>query len=217
MWRELGDKAQLVRALNTLAAVRSERGDVAGSMTFNEEVLQLNRELNDQWGVAQALSDVGWSAVFVGDYARGTPLLEESLALQRTLQDTFGIAWSALALGVARFLQNENDPAAALMAESLRLFGAMHNQWYIAGCLEVIAGIAGAQGNFQRAAQLLGAHDRLVDVMGAKIPVFWERSIRQPLLAQVNAAMDEATFKAEWDKGHVLTLEQSIELALLEV
>ena len=137
--------------------------------------------------------------------------------LQRTLQDTFGIAWSTLALGVARFLQNENDAAAALMAESLRLFGAMHNQWYIAGCLEVVAGIASAQSNFQRAAQLLGAHDRLVEVMGAKIPVFWERSIRQPLLAQLNAAIDEAAFKAEWSNGHALTLEQAIELALTEV
>ena len=66
--------------LNTLAAVLSERGDVAGSAVFSEEVLRLNRELNDEWGVAQALSDVGWNAVFLGEYARGTPLLEESLA-----------------------------------------------------------------------------------------------------------------------------------------
>jgi predicted ATPase len=216
LWRELGDKAKLARALNTLAAVRSERGDVAGSAAYNEEVLQLSRELNDQWGVAQALSDVGWSAVFLSDYARGTPLLEESLALQRKLQDTFGIAWSALALSVARFLQGESDPAAALMAESLRLFGAMHNQWFIAGCLEVFAGIAGARGQHQRAAQLLGAHDRLVEAMGAKIPVFWDRSIRQPLLAQLNTAIDEAAFTAAWGAGHALTLEQAIEYALSE-
>jgi len=214
VWRELGDKAQLARALNTLAAVRSEHGDVAGSAAFNEEVLQLSRALNDEWGVAQALSDVGWSAVFLGEYARGTPLLEESLALQRKRQDTFGIAWSALALGVARFLQGQLDPAEALMTESLRLFGTLHNQWYVAGCLEIIAAIAGARQHYPRAAQLLGAHDRLVEAMGAKIPVFWERTIRTPLLAQLNAVLDEATFKAEWTSGHALTLDQSIALAL---
>lgn len=217
LWRELGDKAQLARALNTLAAVRSERGDVAGSVAFNEEVLQISRELNDDWGIAQALSDVGWSAVFLGDYARGTPLLEEGLELQRERQDTFGIAWTALALGVARFLQNQIDPAAALMAESLRLFGALQNQWYIAGCLEVTAGIAGARHQPQRAARLLGAHDRLVEVMGAKIPVFWDRSIRQPLLTQLNTMSSDTMFQAEWSAGHALTLEQAIELALRDV
>jgi predicted ATPase len=214
LWRELGDKAKLARALNTLAAVRSERGDVAGGAAYNEEVLRLSRELNDQWSVAQALSDVGWSAVFLGDMARGIPLLEESLALQRKLQDTFGLAWSALALGVARFLQGQIDPSAALMSESLRLFGAMHNQWYIAGCLEIIAAIAGARGQHQRAAQLLGAHDRLVEAMGARIPVFWERTIRQPLLAQLNAVIDEATFKAAWEAGHTLSLTAAIDDAL---
>jgi predicted ATPase len=216
LWRELGDRAQLARALNTLAAVRSERGDVAGSVAFNEEVLQISRELNDEWGVAQALSDVGWSAVFMGEYARGTPLLEESLALQRKHQDTFGIAWSALALGVARFLQCEIDQSAALMAESVRLFGALQNQWYVAGCLEVFAGIAGARQQPQRAAQLLGAHDRLVEVMGAKIPVFWDRTIRQPLLAQLNTMIDDATFKTEWNAGHALSFEQAIDFAVQE-
>jgi non-specific serine/threonine protein kinase len=100
------------------------------------------------------------------------------------------------------------------MAESLQLFGALHNQWFIAGCLEIIAAIAGARGQPQRAAQLLGAHDRLVEAMGAKIPVFWERSIRQPLLAQLSAIIDEETFKVEWSKGHALTLEQTVEHAL---
>ncbi len=187
---------------------------MAGSAVYNEEVLQLSRELRDQWAVAQALSDVGWSAVFQGDAARGTPFLEESLALQRKLQDTFGIAWSALALGVARFLQGEIDPAATLMAESLTLFGEMHNQWFIAGCLEIIAALAGAHGRPQRAAQLLGAHDRLMEAMGAKIPVFWERTIRQPLLAQLNTALDQTTFQQAWSRGHALTLEQALEYAL---
>jgi hypothetical protein len=121
-----------------------------------------------------------------------------------------------LALGVARFLQHEIDPAAALMAESLRLFGAMHNQWFISGCLEVIAGIAGARGQPQRAAQLLGAHDRLVEAMGAKIPVFWERAIRQPLLIQLNAAIDEATFQVEQTAGRNLSIAEAIEYALSE-
>jgi tetratricopeptide (TPR) repeat protein len=212
--RELGNKANLAKALNTLAAVSSERGDVARSMLYSEEVLALYRELNDQRDIALALSDVGWGAVFLSDYARGTPLLEESLALQRKLQDTFGIALSALALGVARFLQGDLEPATRLMQESLRLFGPMHNQWYIAGCLEVFAGIAGACHQPQRAAQLLGAHDRLVEVMGAKIPVFWERAIRQPLLTKIHAELDEAAFDAACSIGQKMTLDEAMHYAL---
>lgn len=215
--RELDNKANLAKALNTLAAVSSERGDVARSMAYHDEVLALYRELNDQRGSAQALSDVGWGAVFLSDYARGTPLLEESLALQRKLQDTFGIAWSALALGVARFLQGDLEPATQLMQESLRLFGPMHNQWYISGCLEVFAGIAGVRHQPQRAAQLLGAHDHLVAAMGAAIPVFWERAIRQPLLTKIHAELDEAAFDAACDIGQQMTLDEAIEYALGEV
>jgi non-specific serine/threonine protein kinase len=190
---------------------------VERSATYNAEVLALYRELNDRRGVAQALSDVGWAAVFLSDYARGIPLLEESLTLERQLEDTLGVAWATLALGTARLLNGEAEAAARLLHESLTLYRPTNNKWYIAGCLEGLASVASAQHQPKRAAQLLGAHDRLVEEMGAKIPVFWERSIRQPLLAQLNTVLDEATYHAEWTKGHTLTLEQAIALALMEV
>jgi len=217
LWRELDDKAKLAQALNTLAAVASERGEVERSATYNAEVLALYRALNDRHGVAQALSDVGWAAVFLSDYARGIPLLEESLMLERQFQDTLGVAWATLALGTARLLNGEAEAAATLLHESLTLYRPTANKWYIAGCLEGLASVASAQHQPERAAQLLGAHDRLVEEMGAKIPVFWERAIRQPLLAQLNAAMDDANYQAEWTKGRVLTMEQAIALALIEV
>jgi non-specific serine/threonine protein kinase len=176
----------------------------------------LYRELEDQWGTAQALSDVGWAAVFLNDYADGIPLLEESLALQRNLKDTMGIAWSMLALGTARLLNNDTDAAAQLLAESLTLYRQSNNKWYIAGCLEGLASVASARHEPERAARLLGAHDQLVDEMGAKIPVFWERAIRQPLLADLHSQLDEAAFNSAWAVGRKMTMEQAIEDALKE-
>ncbi|MBI5565384.1 MAG: tetratricopeptide repeat protein, partial [Chloroflexi bacterium] len=214
IWRELGDRAKLAQALNTRAAVASERGEVERSATYNAEVLTLYRELNDRRGVAQALSDVGWAAVFLNDYARGIPLLEESLTLERQFQDTLGVAWGTLALGTARMLNGNIEAAATLLHESLTLYRPTENKWYIAGCLEGLASVASAQQQPERAARLLGAHDRLVDEMGAKIPVFWERSIRQPLLAQLNAQIEAQMFEAAMQAGRRLTLNQAIELAL---
>lgn len=217
IWRELGDKARLAQALNTLAAVASERGEVNRSAEYNAEVLTLYRELNDRRGVAQALSDVGWAAVFLSDYARGIPLLEESLQLERQFQDVLGIAWATLALGTARLLNGEIDAAEALLRESLTLYRATDNKWYIAGCLEGLASVASAQHQPERAAWLLGAHDRLVDEMGAKIPVFWERAIRQPLIAQLSARLTSAALAAAIEAGRTATLNEAIDLALTEV
>jgi non-specific serine/threonine protein kinase len=212
--RELGDKARLARALNTLAAVAAERGDVERSAAYNEEALTLYRELGDRWGIAQALSDVGWSAVFLSNYARGIPLLEESLALERNLEDAMGIAWSALALGTARLLNHDTDAAARLLTESLAVYRQLDNKWYIAGCLEGLASVASARHEPERAARLLGAHDQLVEEMGAKIPVFWERAIRRPLLADLHSHLDDAAFDAAWAEGRAMTLAQTIAYAL---
>jgi hypothetical protein len=101
-----------------------------------------------------------------------------------------------------------------LLHESLTLYRPTDNKWYIAGCLEGLASVASAQHQPERAVRLLGAHDRLVEEMGAKIPVFWERSIRQPLLTQIHAGLDEAAFDAACDLGRRMSLDEAIQLAL---
>jgi hypothetical protein len=76
---------------------------------------------------------------------------------------------SALALGMGKLLLGEVDHAAQLLAESLALFRPMDNKWYIADCLEGLASVANLRQQPERAVRLLGAHDRLVEVMGVKI------------------------------------------------
>jgi len=39
------------------------------------------------------------------------------------------------------------------------------------------------------------------------------KTIRQPLLAQLNTTIDETAFKTAWNAGQALTLEQALEYA----
>jgi hypothetical protein len=83
----------------------------------------------------------------------------------------------------------------------------------MASGLEALAGIAGATGQPERAAQLFGAAAALRESIGAPLSgvgrVFYER-----ILAVARRHSNEADFAQLWVQGEAMSLEQALAYAL---
>jgi hypothetical protein len=90
----------------------------------------------------------------------------------------------------------------------------MGDPWGVAGALEGLAGVLGAQGRDPLTARLLGFTGRLRQEIGAEIPTH-ERPRYERQLAHARAASpNEEAFQAALEEGRVMSLEEATELAL---
>jgi non-specific serine/threonine protein kinase len=79
--------------------------------------------------------------------------------------------------------------------------------------LEYLAGLAGRQGQCERAVRLLGAAEALAATLGRILSVAvadeYERTV-----ASARAALGEPAFTAAWAKGRAMALEAAVAFAL---
>jgi predicted ATPase len=133
------------------------------------------------------------------------------------LQGQHAGAYLALAEQAAPALwgpaQGDHAAARALLEEGLALHQELGEKRGIAFALEAVAGLASAQGQPERAAQLLGAAARLRAAIGAPLPPP-ERADYERTVAAARAHLEPAAFRAAWAEGEALPLEQAVASAL---
>ncbi len=83
----------------------------------------------------------------------------------------------------------------------------------MAECLVGLAGVMGAGGQAERAAQLVGAAERLLEVAGTAISAANQRDYVRTLGA-IRRLIGEAAFTAARTAGHTLGWEQVVTQAL---
>jgi hypothetical protein len=138
--------------------------------------------------------------------------LEGLLVLLRELEHSYIIH----ALGRLGHLERETGDyarASAFYKESLLLRREQGNMLTIAQSLEDFAGLAGRQGQWERAVRLLGAAETLGATLDRTLPVSdaaeYERTV-----AAARDALGEEAFTEAWEAGRAMTLEQAIFHAL---
>jgi tetratricopeptide (TPR) repeat protein len=197
----------VVWSLISLADVALDQGDAAQALGPIEEALALTESLRDNYGNMWARCLLGRLAHLKGDLERAAMLLEESLAWLRN--------WGSPSmfevlndLGRVALDQGNTDRAAALFGESLKLSREPENEIGVALSLVGLAGVAGAWGQPERAAQLLGAAEAIRESIGRPLmPV--ERAVFDRYAATIRAQLDDATFAVMWAEGLKMTLEQA--------
>ena len=122
-----------------------------------------------------------------------------------------GLASVLESLGQAVLVQGDAEHAQALFAQSLRLGQELGSK--SAFVLEGFAGLAGTQGQADRAARLYGAAEALREATHRPIQPF-DRSLRERLLTAARAQLDAAAWQAAWAEGRAMPLEQAIAYAL---
>jgi non-specific serine/threonine protein kinase len=215
-WRELGDRTGTATALNNLGIVACDQRDYCSARAFYEESLAIARELGHRGGTANQLHNLGHVAYEQGDYPAARALFEESLAIERALGNRGGIADSLISLGDVGLEQADYPTAAARHQEGLVIGRELGDQRGIAFALEGRAAVIAALGGPLRAARMWGAAERLRAEIGCPQTPSGQASYDRRVATARKALCDNAAFECAWQEGRALTLEQAIELALME-
>jgi tetratricopeptide (TPR) repeat protein len=210
--QELGDQWGIANSLSDLGFAANSQGDYAAARTLLEESLAIRREIGDQWGIALSLYYLGMVAYSQGDYAVARTRLQECLALCLATGNSHTVHVLGL-LGHVERDAGDYARASAFYRESLLLRRERGDMVTTAQSLEDLAALAGRQGQYERAVQLLGAAEALAAPTGHTLPIAvaeeYERTV-----AAARAALSEEAFSAAWEAGRALTLEQAVAYAL---
>ena len=160
-----------------------------------------------------------------GDLAGAENDYTESLALARDLGDHNYIATALVNLGEVKQLRGDGTASASLFRESLSLYHELGVRHAVAYCLEMLAGLSIGTASpglsigtasFERAAILLGAADRLREILTAPVESF-NRERYDGDLQRAREGAGNAVFDAAWERGRAMPLAGAVAFALSAV
>jgi predicted ATPase/DNA-binding SARP family transcriptional activator len=215
LFRASGDRWGMARTLNQLANVALNAAANGQARALYGESLQLARAIRDTWMEATVLNNLGLVALYEHDYAAAQAVYEASLVLRRQGGDPWAIAESLTGLGRVLVQQDDARRATILLQESVALLRDVGDNRALADSLEALAAATGLQGQPERAARLWAAAETLRGASGAPLDQF-DRTRNERWLAAVRAGVDEAAWRAAWQEGRTMPLEEAIAEALRE-
>ena len=116
-------------------------------------------------------------------------------------------------LGWVAMRERDWDRAKERLAESLEVRQEIGDKGGSAWCLERLAGIAMAQGQAEKAVRLFGAAAAMRSSIGSVIDPA-DQANYEKNRNSLRAKLGKERFKAVWDEGYALTLEQAVAYAL---
>jgi DNA-binding CsgD family transcriptional regulator len=211
---ELGDKESRGELLLWLGYIATVQADYQRATALLDECLGMSREHGKRWLHGNALLQLGMMARHQGDDKRAAAFNTQGLAVLRAIGNKFATAFGLKRYGRDVALpQHHYDEAGALFKESLQLYREVRSRWGSEECLEGLAQVASARGQYEHAARLFGAAEAQREIVG-----WWYEPVDQASHDQwvvpTRAILGETPFAAAWAEGRAMTLDQAIEYAL---
>jgi non-specific serine/threonine protein kinase len=197
----------------------SGEGEPERGLVLVEEAAALARESGDEVVTAFVLCNLGYVALTAGDYERAKAASLEALELHRATppdrqrDNTFVQALHTL--GLVALFEGRLDEARAHFAETLALLVQYHGLASVPERFTVFAALAAREGDFERAAWLLGAADALcerTDIQLALEPL--EMQLHEQTEADARRNLTDEGFSRAREEGRKVPLEEAVALAL---
>jgi Predicted ATPase len=188
---EAGDRHALAAANRGLGLVAMQQNDLADARGYFDKGLEISRELKDDFGVAMSLSFLGDLCRVEEKHGEARPMFEEAAKLFRQLERKVALGDALNNLGTSTFRSREFPAAQCHFAEAAEIALEIGNQITLSHSLDGFAAIAVEVAQFDRAARLSGAAERLRENIGYKNEPA-ERAFRDSYVARLrNALADE--------------------------
>jgi len=211
--RQYADQSGTSLAWSMLGMVARARGkldEAAAFFTASDTHARLTEHLSIKGMALRNRAELAW---IQGDLAQATRLSEEGLLLAQSAGITFVVAAQATTLGHLARQQGNYALAKTRYREALVLYRTFGSPTHRASCLEGLAATLCAEGCYKPATRLCAAAAALREQ--AQTPrLAAEREAFEQTIASAQAALDEATFQAEWGTGSAYTPEAAIDDAL---
>jgi predicted ATPase len=207
-----GERGRAALAQGALALCLVRGGEVdAGEELLTESVATL-REEGESWNAAQMQIYLGVIPFNRGRYGQALERFEAGLAMAQTLQSPYLTCVAAYDVALAEQALGNVARAASLYLQGLALSVEMGDALYEAYCLE---GLAGATGDFRRAARLYGASRARLAAIGvspearATDQVFLRR-----FLERARDGLGDPAWQVAWEEGAALPPDHAVAYAL---
>jgi predicted ATPase len=189
----------------------------AAKPLLREAIAYAERLGGDCTLIGRSEGNLGLAALLQGDFVAAKASLDKSLELRKGSGNRNGIAESLWLQGRLALRQDDFAQAFIHLKESLVLYRTYTTSVWVTRGLVYIAITHIASGHLAPAAQLVGALDARDSELGSintHLDSLASIAEYQSAVENLRAKMPATTFHAEWQVGHKLTIEQSIELAL---
>lgn len=192
-------------------------GDLATATTAFEEGLALlepGRELTVRLDLLLSYSS---ALALLGDAERATWCHEEFLRITEPAGEFFHRAYALWTFGL--FVMNQGDlpRAAELIQQSIELRRELQDLTGLGWSLESLAWAESALQHHERAATLLGAADRLWEIMGRPLQTYQHMyPFHEACLQSAHEQLGSARFETAFAKGAAFSVDDGIAYALGE-
>ena len=213
IWSTLDDLSGIALAHQTLGAVAIAEGDYGQAQSHHREALKIRLEIDDVYGVAYSQFYLATAARLDGDPATAKALYEESLRAFTRLGDRQGEARTFYGLGRVAQQNGDDLEALRLIREALTLHRSLGEHERMVDCIEGVATVVLNRGYLEHAVRLLAT---VTPLRGTAVAAATsaERREQERALAIARRTLTESEFKAAWDAGSALSLEQATAEAL---
>jgi tetratricopeptide (TPR) repeat protein len=171
---------------------------------LHEESLELLRRLEDDRGVANLLGNLGDLAASVGEYDRAVNLTRQGLAVFERLHDSQSAIWALTNLGAFELKRGDVEASRPALQRAMELLREFPDDWLSGNCLDALARLALAEGDWFRALRLAGLADKIFETVGVPRQPFDQLDYEHVVREARNAVGDEVARK-EMQRGRGMT------------
>jgi predicted ATPase len=165
---ELNDNHGVAVALNALAVITRDRGDVVAASSLFERCVAIWKDLGDPADIARALSNLASVKKLQGEYERASSLYAECLTMFRQIGDGAGVAWTLNYQGDVARERTDFIAARSFYEQSLAEFRQLRDSWGIASTLSDLAALSCDQGDNEVCRRLYGESMKIFQDLGHK-------------------------------------------------
>jgi len=206
IWRDLGDRNQQARELNSLGITHHHLDDFDTARSLLEESAAISREVGSAMRLAAALTNLGQLESDAGNFDRATQVLQEALAIDREQGDMLGVAVDQQSLAGVALRAGRAREARDLLSAMADYVASSGDPELLATTLEMSAANAAQLGEGPRAARLAGAAEAVRQKTGIPIK---QPELLEEFLAPVRATTEPEQWDAGLAVGRALTQQQA--------
>jgi predicted ATPase/class 3 adenylate cyclase len=215
IWRELGDRDQQAKELNSLGITHGSVGNLDTARSMLEESIAISREIGSDLRLAAALTNLGSLETSAGHLDLATQVLTEALALDQKQGDLLGVAMDRHTLTMVSLRAGRPREARDLLSATYDFVVSAGNTDILATTLELSACVAAELGEGLRAARLAGAAEAVRVLAGMPL-LESDAALLERFLAPARAAIARHEWDAEFGAGRGLTQQQAVTLLLAQ-